>query len=133
MPAYVDRPSMGEFMCISSPKLQYLRGHLYQCLIPQRALDGEEDPSWEKRHVLIFTKWPAVHWELVALLKNLGLETLSLRSGLPEAEKREVIERFNDPYDDVDMLVYNFSGGVVGVNLPHAESVANSTPYHFQP
>lgn len=96
-------------------------------------MDGEEDPSWEKRRLLIFTKWPAVHWELVAFPKNLGLETLSLRSGLPEAEKREVIKRFNDRDDDVDVLVSSFSGGVVGVNLPHAESVANSTAYHFQP
>jgi superfamily II DNA/RNA helicase len=124
---------MGELMCISSPKLQDLCGHLYQCFIPQRALDGEEDPSWEKRRVLIFIKWPAVHWELVAFLKNLGLETLSLRSGLPESEKREAIERFNDPDDDIDVLVSHFSRGAVGVNLPHAESVANNTPYHFQP
>jgi hypothetical protein len=62
-------------------------------------------------------KWRMFQWLLMTFLDKLGLELVSIRSGLPEADKRDDIRRLNDPSSDVDGMVTARAAGGEGINL----------------
>lgn len=111
MPMYVDRYSLACWLALKSPKLQYLAGYLLRKLFPE---DGAE-----KGRPLIFVKWPASHLLVYMFLTVLGLDVGSLRSGLPEAERRELLTRFNDPNSDIDAMIASYAAGSTSLNLQH--------------
>jgi hypothetical protein len=65
-------------------------------------------------------KWRVVQWLLMTFLDKLGLELVSIRPGLPEADKRDDIRRLNDPSSDVDGMVTARAAGGEGITCKGA-------------
>lgn len=116
MPHYTHRQSLAAYLCMKSPKFQYLCGYLYRNLFPPP--DATE--QWEKRRLLIFVMWPASHWIVVAFLRNLCFKVVMLRSDMSETEKTQAMHLFNDPDSDVDVMVASCASAGLGVNLQRA-------------
>jgi hypothetical protein len=70
-----------------------------------------------KARLLIYTFWPPTYMLAYGLLRLLGLNVLSLRSGITDVERRENIRQFNDPRSKVDYMIYSALAGESSINL----------------
>jgi superfamily II DNA/RNA helicase len=109
LPNFADRWSLCEYICSMSPKLRYL------CKILGEALYGTATHSRGK--LLVFVTWPIEQWLVCCLLQNLGIDCMSINSGMSAAEKARVTDRFDDISDPCPVLVCTFRGTAFGINL----------------
>jgi superfamily II DNA/RNA helicase len=108
VPNFVDRWSMGDYICSMSPKLRYL------CRIVGTALFG---PTETRGKVLIFVSWPIEQWLVCCLLANLGIDYLAVTAGMSAAEKAKTTDKFDDINDACPIMVCTFRSTAFGVNL----------------
>jgi hypothetical protein len=126
----IDRFSLGDWMALQSPKLQYICLYMHDVLFARPYVsdtgellahplpsapaptDGtaastavQKGSTTMRRRVLFFTQWPAVLWEVYGFLCNLGLNVAILRPGMEAGDLRDAIADFNDPDSSVDVLV----------------------------
>jgi hypothetical protein len=83
MPLYVDRFTFTEFLITKSLKLQYLYAYLFLKLFGGITLEE----NFIKARPLIYTFWPPTYILAYGLLRLLGLNVLSLRSGITDVER----------------------------------------------
>lgn len=74
---------------------------------------------------------PNVARDLVANLTNLGFRVKSLRSAIHQSKRDEIVQAFNDPSSDIDVLVTGFNLSSFGVNLQHACSKGIICQFHW--
>lgn len=108
MPTISNRASCAYYLANSSPKLRYLCKLLLAKVIDQ------------KRRLLIFAEWPMTQWHLEMFLMNLGFHTLSLQSKHTDEEKIIIVNKFNDPKSNIDILVTTYRTCIVSINLHKA-------------
>jgi len=108
LPNFADRWSLCEYICSMSPKLRYL------CKILGEALYGAAN---SRGKLLVFVTWPIEQWLVCCLLQNLGIDCMSVNSGMSAAEKARVTDRFDDVSDPCPVLVCTFRGTAFGINL----------------
>ncbi|KIN01128.1 hypothetical protein OIDMADRAFT_145247 [Oidiodendron maius Zn] len=105
---YQDRLTFAASLCAESPKLEWLAGYCAEKVI----LQG--------RRVILMVQWPATGWKLVGFLSMLNFQVLELKSSYSSAERRRIVELFNDATSGVEVLVANGRVAAYGINLHHA-------------
>ena len=61
--------------------------------------------SEKKAKLLVFCDWPLTPWNVEMHLINLGSRVIDIRSARKLSESEAAVARFNDPNDDVQILV----------------------------
>lgn len=114
-PPFVDRESAGAYMCGQAPKLRYLCKVLYNTLYNR--------PENRRSKVLVFCNWPIEQWLVTSFLRTICIQVESITADMPQHARSRVVDRFNDPASDLQVLVANARGISTGVNLHRACAV----------
>ncbi|KAF5630714.1 hypothetical protein F25303_9849 [Fusarium sp. NRRL 25303] len=101
------RKDIVKTFCARSPKL---------CWTINRVLELKEQGN----RVLVLVNNPLTSLILTALLTNLCVKTLNIRSSIDFGERADMVHQFNDPQSPVDALVVSFQLDGFGMNLQGA-------------
>lgn len=105
VPPYRDRVSWAVYISATSAKLQWLAG----CILETCLLGGKK--------LLIFCNWPMTSWDVELFLNILDIGVYSIRSSHSIAQRQSIIEAWNDPNDEVKVLVTTYKIGGTSMNL----------------
>ncbi|KAL8841352.1 MAG: hypothetical protein Q9170_000983 [Blastenia crenularia] len=101
-----------QFLAEGSPTLRYLLSH-----IRDTYLNRDSDPDGHPNKVLLTEDTPLVAWYWELILNYLYIETEALHSGLSNAERIALVDRFKDGKNSLAVLIQMYNVGAQGTNL----------------
>ena len=75
----------------------------------------------EGHHILVFSQWVRILDLLEVLVANLGLTFLRLDGSTDVADRRDLIETYNE--GNVNVFLLSTRAGGLGINLTRADTV----------